>query len=112
MATDIHFVQHVLDQAGLNDRLVSSRMFGEFGFHLDGKFVAMACDNIFFVKATDALEKLALHLPMRSPYPGAKPYPVADALLDEPERLHQFLVDTAAHLPTPKPKKTKTPKNR
>lgn len=115
MATDPHFVQHVLDQAGLDDRLVSRKMFGEYGFHLDGKFVAMACDNSLFVKATDALVNNALMLPMRSPFPGAKPYPVADALLDAPETLHQLLVDTAAHLPAPKPKKPKkatTPKKR
>jgi TfoX/Sxy family transcriptional regulator of competence genes len=27
------------------------KMFGEYGFHLDGKFIALACDNSFFATA-------------------------------------------------------------
>ena len=107
MATDQSFVEQVLDQSGLEGRLVSRKMFGGYGFHLDGKFVALACDNSFFVKASRAIENNGLRLPMRSPYPGAKPYPVADELLDEPDLLHRLLVETAEFLPEPKPKKPK-----
>jgi TfoX/Sxy family transcriptional regulator of competence genes len=81
-------------------------MFGEYGFHLDGKFVALACDNSFFIKMTDALGVHEVNLPMRPPYPGAKPYPVADELLDKPALLREVLLDTAAWLPEPKPRKT------
>ena len=42
--------------------------------------------------------------------PGAKPYPVADELLDQPELLHQVLCDSAELLPAPKPKKPKSRK--
>lgn len=105
MATDPSFVEHVLDQARLPGRLTSRKMFGEYGFHLDGKFVALACDNSFFVKATQAIDQHGLDLPTRPPYPGAKPYPVADELLDDPGRLRQLLLDTAALLPEPKSKK-------
>lgn len=107
MATDPSFVEYVLDQSGLQGRLTSRKMFGEFGFHLDGKFVALACSNSFFVKASDAIEVLGLKLPMRPPYSGAKPYPVADELLDEPDQLQRFLLETAKLLPEPKPKKSK-----
>jgi TfoX/Sxy family transcriptional regulator of competence genes len=107
MATDPSFIEQVLDQSGLEGRLVSRKMFGGYGFHLDGKFVALACDNSFFVKASEAIESNGLRLPMRSPYPGAKPYPVADELLDEPDLLHRFLIETAELLPEPKPKKPK-----
>jgi len=112
MATDETFVNHVVDQAGLEGRLVPRRMFGEYGFHLDGKFVALACENSFFIKETEALARHALSLPSRPPYPGAKPYPVADQLLDEPELLRQVLVDTAACLPEPKPRKATKQKSR
>lgn len=110
MATDPAFIDHVHDQAGLGARLTSRSMFGEYGFHLDGKFVAMACDGSFFVKETQALRDHGLELPMRPPYPGAKPYPVADELLDTPELLQRVLCDTAARLPPPKPKKRRTKK--
>jgi len=102
MATEPSFVEYVIDQAGLGDRLRYRKMFGEYGFHLDGKFVAMACDNSFFLKATPALAKHGLDLPARPPYPGAKPYPVADELLDQPQKLRRVLQDTAAQLPAPK----------
>ena len=107
MATNPAFVEHILDQAGLPGRLTGRKMFGEYGFHLDGKFLALACDNSFFVKATQALDEHGLDLPPRPPYPGAKPYPVADELLDDPGLLRQVLLDTAAHLPERKPKKPK-----
>ena len=107
MATTESFIEHVLDQADLGDRLRCRKMFGEYGFHLDGKFVALACDNSFFIKATTAIQDHGLELPYAPPYPGAKPYPVADELLDDPGVLRQLLCDTAELLPEPKPKKPK-----
>jgi len=104
MATDPGFIEYVIDQSGLEGRLVSRKMFGEYGFHLDGKFVALACDNSFFVKTTPALEACGLDLPTRPPYSGARPYPVADELLDQPDLLQQLLIETAQHLPEPKRK--------
>ncbi len=105
MPTESRFIEHVREQAGLGTRLVSRKMFGEYGFHLDGKFVAMACDNSLFMKPTDAIAALKHELPFQCPYPGAKPYAVADELLDEPALLRQLFEETASHLPVPKPKK-------
>jgi TfoX/Sxy family transcriptional regulator of competence genes len=104
MTTESSFVAHVVDQVGLVDRFVSHKMFGEYGFHVDGKFVALACENSFFIKETAALAQHRLDLPFRPPYPGAKPYPVADELLDDPDLLRQVVLDSAACLPEPKPK--------
>ena len=73
MATDPSFIEHILDQADLPKRLTGRIMFGEYGFHLDGKFLALACDNSFFIKETQAIDNHRLDLPMRPPYPGAKP---------------------------------------
>lgn len=98
MATDPSFVDHVLEQAGLGDRLRARKMFGEYGFHLDGTFVAIAADDRLFVKPTEALGELGLDLPAHPPYPGAKPYAVADELLDDPDRLGELLDATARRL--------------
>ena len=106
MATEESFIKHVLDQADLGSRLICRKMFGEYGFHLDGKFVALACDNSFFIKHTQAIAANGLKLPTRSPYTGAKPYPVADELLNNPEILKRVLLETAAILPEPKPKRS------
>ena len=112
MGTDESFVEHVVDQAGLGSRFTSRKMFGEYGFHLDGKFIALACDNSFFIKETEALARHGLELPYAPPYPGAKPYPVADELIDDPDLLRQVLLDTAALLPEPKPKRASKRKAR
>lgn len=100
------FVEFVHEQSGLGSRLSYRRMFGEYGFHLDGDFVAMACDNTLFIKPTDAMGNLGIDLPTRPPHPGAKPYAVADRLLDDATQLRQLLVETGPSLPVPKPKKS------
>jgi TfoX/Sxy family transcriptional regulator of competence genes len=105
MATDLSFVEYVTEQSGLTERITFKRMFGEYGIYIDGKIVAFACDNSLFVKAADATAALTAELPRRPPYPGAKPYPVADELLDDSDRLQALLVATATAMPEPKPRR-------
>lgn len=106
MATDSRFLHYVIEQLGLGSRLVHKRLFGEYALYLDGKVVAFACDNSLYLKPTQAAQQLAPQLPGHPPYPGAKDHPVADELLDEPERLRALLLATAACLPAAKPRKT------
>jgi len=107
MATDRSFIEYVIEQSALGDRVSFKRMFGEYGIYNDGKIVAYACDNRLIVKAADDTAMLTADLPRRPPYPGAKGYPVADELLDDSEQLHALLVATANAMPEPKPKKPK-----
>lgn len=110
MATDLSFVEFVLEQARLRERLTYRKMFGEFALYLDGKVVAFACDDSLFIKPVAAVESRTRGLPQRPPYPGAKLYPVADQLLDEPAELRELLLATASALPKPKPKAKKAAK--
>ncbi|GGA24027.1 TfoX/Sxy family protein [Dyella nitratireducens] len=105
MATDQDFVNYVMEQVALGDRLTQKKMFGEYAFYVDEKVVAFACDNSFFVKPSTAATKLLLKLPLRPPYPGAKDYLVADELLDDSDLIRQFILETAALMPAAKPKK-------
>ena len=106
MATDKDFVDYIAEQAQLGTSLTFKKMFGEYGVYLDGKVIAFVCDNSLFVKATQATNQITQTLPQRPPYPGAKPYPVADELLDDSDALKSLLVTTAQDLPAPKPKKS------
>jgi len=45
--------------------------------------------------------------PHDSPYPGAKPQPVLDELLDDAALMADLVRETAAALPAPRPKATK-----
>ena len=105
MATDTDFIAYITEQAGLGARLTHRRMFGEYALYVDEKVVAFACDNSLFVKPSAAATRLAPHLPQRPPYPGAKDYPVADELLDEPDALRALFLRTAELMPPPKPAK-------
>lgn len=105
MGTERSFVDYVTELAGLGSRLTHKKMFGEYALYLDGKVVAFACDNSLFIKPSKAVATLALDLPQGPPYPGAKDYPIADELLDDPEALRRLLEETAALMPLPKPKK-------
>ena len=54
MASDADFVGYVCEQAGLGDALSYRKMFGEYALYLDGRVVALVCDNMLFVKPTAA----------------------------------------------------------
>lgn len=110
MATDRSFVEYVIEVAGLGSRLTHKKLFGEYALYLDGKVVAFACDNSLFIKPSQAVKTLAPDLPQGPPYPGAKDYPIADELLDDPEALRRLIEDTAALMPPPKPKKAAAPR--
>ncbi len=106
MATDPEFIQYVHAQSGLGAALASKKMFGEYALYLDGKVVALACDNQLFLKPTAAGRALLHEVIEQPPYPGAKPhYLLADALEDT-DTLQRLLRATADALPMPKPKKT------
>jgi TfoX/Sxy family transcriptional regulator of competence genes len=105
MATELSFVEYVLETARFGDRLTYRKMFGEYALYLDGKVVAFACDNSLFIKPSQAAASLAPDLPQGPPYPEAKNYPIADELLDDPEALRRLVEATAALMPLPKPKK-------
>ncbi|MES1196457.1 MAG: TfoX/Sxy family protein, partial [Steroidobacter sp.] len=81
------------------------KMFGEYAVYCDEKVVALVCDNQFYVKVTDAAVKILDHVTQASPFPGAKPWIVADEYLDDAELITRLIRNTAAILPVPKTKK-------
>lgn len=105
MATDSGFLDYVHETARLGARLTHKKLFGEYALYLDEKVVAFACDNSVFIKPSTAVTALAPNLPKGPPYPGAKDYPIADELLDDPDLLRRLIEETAALMPLPKPKK-------
>ncbi|GLQ97265.1 TfoX/Sxy family protein [Dyella mobilis] len=110
MATHQDFVDYVTEQVALGDRFTHKKMFGEYALYVDEKVVAFACDNSLFVKPSKAAATLAPDLPQRPPYPGAKDYPVADELLDDSDAIRRLILETAALMPVPKPKKAAAPR--
>ena len=112
MGSGADFLQYVQDQAGLGQALGWRRMFGEYALYLDERVVALVCDDMLYVKPTEAGRAVLDEVVEAPPYPGAKPWWRVDALLDEGDRLRRLLQVTAAALPAPKPKKPKSPRRR
>ncbi len=110
MASDEEFVRSVHDQVrGVGD-VSYRRMFGEYAVYVGQKVVALVCDNQLFLKPTDAARALMPSVAEAPPYPGAKPYLVADEYLDDREMLSELFRVTADALPMPKPKTSRGPK--
>lgn len=105
MATDQGFVDYVIEQADLGDAFTCKKMFGEYALYHAGKVIGFACDNSLLIKPSSASQTMAPELPQRPPYPGAKMYPVADELLDDPDALRELLLATSSALPLPRPRR-------
>jgi DNA transformation protein and related proteins len=111
MASDLSFVQHVADQLRGAGDVSYRKMFGEFAVYVNGRVVALVCDNRLYLKPTDAGRALLGEPAEGAPYPGAKPHFVLDDHLDDRELLGALFRATAAVVPAPKPKKPKEPKD-
>jgi hypothetical protein len=68
-ATELSFVEYILETARLGSRLTYKKMFGEYALYLDEKVVAFACDNSLFIKPSKAVAKLAPDLPQGTALP-------------------------------------------
>lgn len=100
MGTSQSTIDFLLDQMSLAGTITAKRMFGEYGLYLDGKFVAVACDDQLFVKPT-AGGRRHIGTPTEAPpYPQAKPWFLVDGDgIENREWLAQLLRITAAELP-------------
>jgi TfoX/Sxy family transcriptional regulator of competence genes len=107
MASDLSFVEFVVDQFAEDCAVTYKRMFGEFGLYSDGKFFGSICDDRLFVKPTEGGRAFIGEVVEAPPYPGAKPSLLIGDRLEDPQWLSELVRITARELPEPKPKKPK-----
>jgi TfoX/Sxy family transcriptional regulator of competence genes len=110
MASDAEFVRHVCDQVRGAGHVTLRRMFGEYAIYVNGRVVALVCDDSVFLKATEAGRALLEDPAEGAPYPGAKAHLVLDEHLDDAELLSALFRETAAALPAPKPRRGRSPR--
>lgn len=106
MASDLSFVEYVIQQTSEAGIITYKRMFGEYGIYCNDKFVGVICDNILYVKKTMAGDTVCPGLEEAPPYEGAKPHFVFEDV-DDNETLSKFIKATYKELPAPKPKNKK-----
>ena len=107
MASDLSFVEFIVDQIEDAGLITYIKMFGEFGLYSDGKIMALVCDNQLFIKPTEAGRKFIKNVKEAPPYPGAKQYFLIEDQYEDREWLSNLIRLTVAELPEPKPKKKK-----
>lgn len=108
MASELSFIEFVLEQIENAGEITYKKMFGEYGLYSDGKIMALVCDNQLFVKPTKAGRTYIDNIIESPPYPGAKPYYLIDDRLEDRDWISKLIRITVEELPEPKTKKTKT----
>ena len=107
MATELDFVEFVVDQIDDACDIAYRMMFGEYVLYSNGKVVALLCDNQLFIKPTKAGRAFIGDVVEAPPYPGAKLSFLIQDEIENREWLSQLIRLTEAELPAPKPKKKK-----
>jgi TfoX/Sxy family transcriptional regulator of competence genes len=72
MASDLSYVEYVIDQIKTSGAIMYKKMFGEYLVYLNNKPVVMVCDNTAFVKMLDCIKPLMEDAETGFPYDGAK----------------------------------------
>ena len=106
MASNVDLVQYIADQCAGAGKIMTKKMFGDYGIYCDGKIFGLICDDCLYIKPTDAVRPLLRTVELRPPYDGAKDYfLIAD--VDDSDYLSLLVRETCKVLPEPKPKKKK-----
>ena len=107
MAQGLEFVEYVTDQVDNSCNLTHRMMFGGCTLYLDGKVVALICDDQLFVKPTSAGRAFIGNVVEAPAYSGAKNSFLIDDQIEDGDWLTKLLTVTAAELPMPRPRKKK-----
>ncbi len=105
MASDLSFVEFVVDQFDDDCAVTYRRMFGEFGLHSGGTFFGVICNDQLFVKPTAGGRAFIGNVVEAPPYPGAKNSLLIEDRIEDSEWLSELVRITVRELPPPKPKK-------
>jgi TfoX/Sxy family transcriptional regulator of competence genes len=107
MASEINFVDFVLDQIKNSGEITAKKMFGEYGIYSGGKLFGLICDNKLFIKPTNSGLKFIGNVVEAPPYKGAKPSFLIEDKIEDSEWLSELVRISLNELPAPKPKKKK-----
>ncbi|MBQ1275365.1 MAG: TfoX/Sxy family protein [Cellulosilyticum sp.] len=110
MASSQEFVNYVLEQMKDAGIMHARKMFGDYGFYCNDKFIGLICDNQCYLKITQPGEMMFEEPHYGIPYEGAKPYLLIEDL-EDPSFLKRLVQATYEALPV-KVKKASTSKQR
>ena len=105
MASDMDFVNYVIDQLNGIGIIISKKMFGEYMVYVNQKPVILICNNTAYVKKLDCIKIFCENNETDIPYNGAKEHYIVD--IDDRETLIKIIkeVEKVTKIPTKKNKK-------
>jgi TfoX/Sxy family transcriptional regulator of competence genes len=107
MSTRRETIDALLDALSPAGPITTRAMFGEYALYIDGRVVALVCDDSLFIKPVAGAVAALPGAEMAPPYAGAKPHLLAADALDDPDPVIAALRAAAREVPLPKPRKAK-----
>jgi TfoX/Sxy family transcriptional regulator of competence genes len=108
MSNDQDFIDYVIDQVDAD--VTYRHMFGGTTLYMNGKVVALICDNQLFVKPTSSGRDYIGDVVEAPPYEGARNSFLVGDEIDDAEWLNGLFVVTENELPAPRPKRKRKKK--
>jgi len=105
MASDLDFLNFVLDQINGVGIITSKKMFGEYLVYINQKPIILICENTAFVKKLDCIKNICEKGETGFPYKGAKEHYILD--IDNREELMEIIKAVEKVTPIPKKKNKK-----
>jgi len=102
MASDIDFVNYVMDQISGVGIISQKKMFGEYMVYVNQKPIFLICDNTAYVKKLDCVKEFHKTEETGCPYKGAKEHYMLD--VDNREALKNIALALEKVIPVPKKK--------
>jgi TfoX/Sxy family transcriptional regulator of competence genes len=103
MASDLDYVQYIIDQIRIYGTITYKKIFGEYLIYSNDKPVVMICDNTAFVKMLDCIKPLMENAETGFPYDGAKEHYIIN--VDDSEHLSNAVKVLEKNVSIPKKKK-------
>ena len=89
MASDVDFVNYVIDQINSFGIITSKKMFGEYMIYINQKPVILICNNTAYVKKLECIKLFCENGETGIPYNGAKEHYILD--IDNKETLIEII---------------------
>jgi len=105
MATDIDFVNYLIDQIKGIGVVMSKKMFGEYMVYVNQKPVILVCNNTAYVKMLENIKPYFENGETDFPYKGAKEHYILD--IDNRETLIEIIKEVEKVSKIPKKKSSK-----
>ncbi len=107
MASNIDFVEFIIDQIHDVGHVRYKKMFGEYMIYVNDKPLFLVCNDTVFVKKFDELAEIMVNAETGYPYSGAKEHYIVD--IENAELSKKIIAIIEPLKAVPKPKKKKAP---